>query len=151
MLAAWNSHELVGLGSHRCLRSLWLELCLLSRGQVCPPSFWGSLSQPLALPLSGGTVGPTQSVLNVGDRGHLPRNSPCSCPGPPFVPRGPLLLTGWGGGHGAQSQSSAYPVWERVIFSVWGLMGHPPHLIFNNVANEPEQKTNIIHRTELLE
>lgn len=45
---------------------------------------------------------------------------------------------------------SAHIVWERIIFILWDLMGSPPHPIFNNVANEPERRTNIIHSTQLL-
>ena len=86
VLAVWNSREPVGLGSHHCLGSLWLELCLLSWGQGCSPSFWGSLGQPLALPPSGGTVAPTQSVSNVGGQGTSPQEQPLHLPGASFCP-----------------------------------------------------------------
>lgn len=96
--------------------------------------------------------------LECGGQGISPQEQPLQLPGASFCPtraRSSYWLCVSGGGAQSssrnQSQSSAHPVWERVIFSVWGLMGHPPHPIFNNVANEPERKTNIIHRTELLE
>lgn len=126
---------------------------------------------PLALLSSGGAMRPGQLCRLYGQRQWGPPwAQPCGCLGPALslaiVPQGPTLLLDWRGvcvwegGRGAgereelslspQSRNgSAHIMWERIIFILWNLMGYPPHPIFNNVANEPERRTNIIHGTQL--
>ena len=89
--------------------------------------------------------------LECGGQGTSPQEQPLQLPGTLFCPTRAPSSHWLGRGARCSVPKQCSSCLGRVIFSMWGLMGHPPHLIFNNVANEPERKTNIIHRTELLE